>query len=89
MRSGFGIELRYAFPNFAMEGAIRGCGRMAQLGISVCRLPGPGAMLSEFAYLWLVYFEAGIATVIGPSWSHTKNAINFAGSVWLAFADTR
>lgn len=33
MRSGFGIELRdaLAFPNFAMEGAIRGCGRMTGL----------------------------------------------------------
>lgn len=44
--------------------------------------------VNQFAYLWSVYFEAGTA-VIGPSWSHTKNAINFAGSVWLAFADTR
>jgi len=36
-----------------------------------------------------VFCEAGIPTVMGPSWSHTKNAINLAGSVWLAFADTR
>ena len=45
--------------------------------------------VNQFGYLWFVCFEAGIATVIGPSWSHTKNAINFAGSVRLAFADTR
>ena len=45
--------------------------------------------VSQFGYLCFVCFEAGTATVIGPSWSHTKNAINFAGSVWLAFADTR
>ena len=45
--------------------------------------------VNQFGYLWIVCFEAGIATVIGPWWSHTKNAINFADSVWLALADTR